>query len=684
MSTDALVPGPTPDLLQLLRTRFGFDQFRPGQREVIEAVLAGRDQLVIQPTGHGKSLLYQLPAILLEGPTLVISPLLALMRDQLDHLGERFGVPAASLNSDQDDEENESARRRAAAGELKVLFVSPEQLDNVERLAFLLSLQPSLVVIDEAHCISTWGHDFRPAYREIARMVGQLRRRSPRPVRVLALTATADAETEADIASQLEPLDVVRHAMDRPNLSLAVKRVSGLPEKLAILDALMTTGESALLYCSTRESTEIVGDWLAHRGHKVAAYHAGMEPDRKRTLQRAFLAGEYTAIAATNALGMGIDKSDLRTVVHVDVPGSITACYQEVGRAGRDGEPARGILLYDPDDLRVQEYFIHSAQPVAEDFATILEVTREPRRLTDIKRLSGLHPTRVTVVVAELVEQRFLSKEARGRTQWLVATNSPGTPDLTRYRVQDQVRRAGLERMVAYAETTGGCLMQTLRQSLGDPSAEPCGRCGACTGWTVESPDATEASAWAGARPVGIPGYVRQKLDDGSALFDSSGRSEAFLTFMRERATGTSSPELVERLATVARTLGTISGIVPVPSRSWSDRVPTARALASALGVPLVDVLGWRQAPEARQGELSNNDQRQANVDGRMIASGMLPNGTASPGGGRLLLLDDYVGSGSTLREAARALRKDLGHKGGLVPLTVARVRWRLGRPGVV
>lgn len=667
----------TPDLLQILQTRFGFDRFRPGQREVVEAVLAGRDQLVIQPTGHGKSLLYQLPATVLEGPTLVISPLLALMRDQLDHLGERFGVPAGSLNSDQTDDENELTRQRASNGELKVLFVSPEQLDNVERLSFLVGLQPSLLVIDEAHCISTWGHDFRPAYREIARMVAELRRRSTRRVTVLALTATADAETEADIAGQLAPLEVVRHAMDRPNLSLAVRRVQGLGEKLAILDQLMRNGESGLLYCSTRESTEIVGDYLAQRGHRVAAYHAGMDPDRKRTLQRAFLAGEYTAIAATNALGMGIDKSDLRTVIHVDVPGSITACYQEVGRAGRDGQPARGILLFDPDDLRVQEYFIHSAQPVAADFAMVLKVTAEPRRLTDIKRLSGLHPTRVTVVVAELVEQGFLRKEARGRTQWLVATNAAGEPDLGRYQVQDQVRRAGLERMVAYAEARDGCLMRTLRRALGDPSAEACGRCGPCTGWTIEGADTTEADAWVGARPVGIPGFVRQKLDDGSALFDSSGRSPDFLAFMRQRTTGASSPALVERLVAVARSLGPIAGVVPVPSRTWADREPTARALATALGVPLVDVLRWDPVPDARQGELSNNDQRHANVDGRMTASGNLPKG-------RLMLLDDYVGSGSTFREAARALRKGLGHAGGLVPLAVARVRWRLGRPGVV
>jgi ATP-dependent DNA helicase RecQ len=665
------------DLDALLRERFGFDHFRPGQRGVVEAVLAGQDQLVIQPTGHGKSLLYQLPAVLLPGPTLVISPLLALMRDQLEHLGGRFGVPAASLDSDQSEAENEDARRRAAAGELKVLFVSPEQLDNVERAAFLEGLHPSLVVIDEAHCISTWGHDFRPAYREIARLVRGLRSRASRPVRVLALTATADASTEQDIATQLAPLRVVRHAMDRPNLALSVLRVRGLGEKLAWLDAELPRLAPALLYCATREGTEVVAEYLALRRHRVAAYHAGMEPEQKRRLQRAFVAGDFTAISATNALGMGIDKSDLRTVVHVDVPGSVTACYQEVGRAGRDGAPARGILLFDPEDLRIQEHFVHAAQPVADDFATMLRVTAEPRRLTDLKRLSGLHPTRVTVVVAELVEQGFLVKEARARTQWYVATGRDGTPDLSRYTVQGEVRRAGLARMVGYAGGGDGCLMRTLRVALGDPSPAPCGRCSACTGATSPAPDATAAAAWVASRPVGFPGFARVRLEDGRALFDSERRSADFVGFMRERGTAVASPALVAQLVALARTLGPVTGVVTVPSRTWRARLDTARGVAEALDVPVLDVLRWHDEPALRQGELSNNDQRKDNVDGRMAGAGTLPSG-------RLLLLDDYVGSGHTLREAARVLVKRLGHDGGLAPLAVARVRWRLGRPGIV
>ncbi|MEM6931418.1 MAG: helicase-related protein, partial [Myxococcota bacterium] len=223
-------------------------------------------------------------------------------------------------------------------------------------------LKPSLVVVDEAHCISTWGHDFRPAYREIATLVQRLR--GDGDVRVLALTATADAKTELDIAGQLEPIEVQRRSMDRSNLALDVVAADDFGAKLELLDAIVGQLDGCgLVYCATRDNTEVAAEWLSSRGHRAAAYHAGLPPDHKRELQRAFLDGAFEAIAATNALGMGIDKSDLRYVVHLDMPGSITAYYQEVGRAGRDGEPAKGILLFDPDDRRIQEYFIHSARP---------------------------------------------------------------------------------------------------------------------------------------------------------------------------------------------------------------------------------------------------------------------------------------------------------------------------------
>jgi ATP-dependent DNA helicase RecQ len=664
------------DIQQLLHERFGFKAFRPGQQAAIEALLGGQDLLCIQPTGHGKSLLYQLPAVVLGGVTLVISPLLALMRDQLDHLERRFDIRAASLNSDQSDSENDDARRRANRGELQVLFVAPEQLDNVERLAFLQGLDLRLVVIDEAHCISTWGHDFRPAYREIARLVGVLRQ--ARPLRVLALTATADARTESDIAGQLAPLQVLRHTMDRPNLALSVRQVRGFGEKLDLLDVLVRGGGgSSLLYCATRENTEIVAAWLCSRGHRAVAYHAGMEPERKRSLQAGFVSGEFDAISATNALGMGIDKSDLRTVVHVDVPGSITACYQEVGRAGRDGEPARGVLLYDPADLRIQEYFIHSAQPVADDFSQVLKATADgPLSLTSIKQRSGLHPTRVTVVLAELVEQGHIVKEAQGRTQVYRNTGRTTAPDLGRYVQQHEVRTRGLQAMQAYAEGKS-CLMQTLRRALGDDQAARCGRCSNCGGEAVAGTTDGGGERWLQGRPVDLAGFQRLKLEDGRAVYDSQHRAEGFLAFMRGRTNPELPALLRDALTKLTADLGPVSAVVLVPSRTWAQGAAVAELIAKQLGVPVVAALKWAKEPEARQGELLNNDQRKANVDGCLRTVRLPPPG-------RVVLVDDYCGSGATFREAARALGKGAGHAGPFLPLAVARVRWRLGRPGIV
>ncbi|MCP4809883.1 MAG: RecQ family ATP-dependent DNA helicase [Proteobacteria bacterium] len=657
------------DIDTLLRDRFQMEAFRPGQREAIESLLGGQDLLCIQPTGHGKSLLYQLSAVALGGLTVVISPLLALMRDQLDHLEHRFRIGAGAINSDQDDDQNAATIRRAESGELSVLFLAPEQLDRLDRVAWLEQRDVRMVVIDEAHCISTWGHDFRPSYREIGRFVERVR--AGRDVRVLALTATADQRTAEDIARQLEPIEVVRQGMDRPGLSLFVRPADGFADKLRQLDGFLRDEPGcALLYCATRDNTHVVADYLSAQGHEVAAYHAGLAPDRKKDLQRRFLDGEFRAIAATNALGMGIDKADLRAVVHVDVPGSITAYYQEVGRAGRDGEPARGLLLYDPDDRRIQRYFIHSAQPAAGDFQAVRQaVASEPLRITDLKRTTGLHPTRVTVVIAELVEQGFVEKRLDGRRQVYASVGREGQPDLARYVNQNLVRTQGLEAMVRYA-VADGCRMQTLRAALGDLAAEPCGRCDVCTAPLELTLDG-DADDWLATRPVEIVGY-RRVLSAGRALYDSGRNSVRFQAFMRGRRAGPPSPDTLDALRALAHELGPDAVVVPLPSSTWAGRGETLEAL----GLPVWDGLSWAAAPEARQGTLLNNDQRRANVAGAMVAERDVPSGD-------VLLLDDYTGSGATLREAARALKAS-GHGGARVPIAVARVRWRLGRPGIV
>ncbi len=689
-----------------LRRYFGFDAFRSDQKEAIQTLMETHRVLCIQPTGHGKSLLYQLPSLWVEGLTLVISPLLALMRDQIRQLNERFGIPAASINSDQTDEENSVAQRSAIDGTIRILFIAPEKLDNLEIYKFLIRLNIGLLVVDEAHCISTWGHDFRPSYRQIVNAVRRFEKKND-DLRILGLTATANRRAEADIARQLadaankSPLKVLRTSMDRPNISLWVISVQGTAQKLEVLEKLLReTQGTGILYCATRDGTEIAAEYLTEKGLDVVSYHAGYDPDRKRQLQQTFMDGSTKVIAATNALGMGIDKSDLRFIVHLDVPGSVTAYYQEVGRAGRDGLPARGILLFDENDRRIQDHFIRSALPTIEDFRKVYANIRPDEEnalptLSAVKVRTGLHPTRVTLIMAELTEQGLIQKMMVRRRQVYCRTDKRTTPDLTRYTNQNTVRTAELEAMLRYGLGESGCLMQSLRLALGDEDAKPCGRCSQCRPdhfpQNLASSFTGEAARWLAQRNVPITATKIPRMSEGVSLLNGDLRSPLFIQFMRQRAKNNAGksfhelpPDLEKMLFTKLdrmRETRAFGLVVPLPSRTWSQWKFVGELVSERLDVPLyADLLAWKETPTHRQGELLNNDQRKANIKDKMKITRRIP-GLSDRA---ILLLDDYVGSGATLKEAVRTLRKQGGVSGDIVPLTMARVRWRLGARGMI
>ncbi|MDP1608902.1 MAG: ATP-dependent DNA helicase RecQ [Chlamydiales bacterium] len=682
-------------LKNTLQTVFGFQTFRPGQLEAISLLLEKKRLLCIQPTGYGKSLLYQLPACLLPGLTLVISPLLALMRDQLKHLNERFHIPAAAINTDQTEEENAEARQLALAGKIKVLFIAPEQLDHVDRFAFLLQLPIDLLVVDEAHCISTWGHDFRPSYRQILHLLSALTAKHA-DVHILALTATADQRVEDDIKRQLilseRPVAVLRENMDRPNIKLSVSQEPNLAAKLATCaDLLSSTEGCGLIYCATREHVELVAEFLQLQQFDVAAYHAGFESEDKQRLQQEFLADRYKALVATNALGMGIDKANLRFVIHFDVPGSITAYYQEVGRCGRDGLPSQGFLLFTSSDSQVQQYFIDASFPSPAHFDQVLQTTLsapEPLNLTAIKRLTGLHPTRVIIILAELVEQGFLSKESRGGVQVYRAIPKEDKPHLTRYEQQQKVKQKELQRMLEYGRQRAQCRMALLRSALGDLHTTPCGHCDVCSSsaTTTRDPQKIESiTAWLNDRPCPIGRIALYKISAGLSLFDAKMRSPLFIRFMKERGSVESPEEmdplliqlLLKRFSELVKHTS-FKGIIPIPSRSWKAQKNILLLLSRHVQLPVLDkALGWKEIPAQRQGELLNNDQRHYNVHQQIEAN---LEGLASSGA--YILFDDYTGSGNTLKEAGRALRAAKTFKGELVPFTIASLQWHLGKPG--
>jgi RecQ family ATP-dependent DNA helicase len=346
---------------EILKRYFGYDEFRPLQGEVIETVLAGRDALVLMPTGGGKSLCYQVPALIQDGLTLVVSPLISLMKDQVDAL-QAAGIPAACLNSAMPPAEAARVQAEAASGRLKILYVAPERLATPSMQNLLDRLRLALIAVDEAHCISEWGHDFRPEYRNLH----LLRERFPQ-VPVLALTATATGPVRRDILEQLRlgGAPVFLSSFNRPNLTYAVAPKREAEARLLVL-LRARPGESAIVYCGSRKNTERVSDALREAGFAAAAYHAGLEKGERNAVQERFIRDDLQVVVATVAFGMGINKPDVRLVVHYDLPKSVEGYYQETGRAGRDGLPSECVLFFSPGDRSRQMFLVNQIEDLDE------------------------------------------------------------------------------------------------------------------------------------------------------------------------------------------------------------------------------------------------------------------------------------------------------------------------------
>ncbi|MBD3248001.1 RecQ family ATP-dependent DNA helicase [Candidatus Falkowbacteria bacterium] len=355
-------------LLELLNIHYGFKDFRPGQAEAIDSVLSGKDTLVVMPTGGGKSLIYQLPALVMDGVTIVISPLIALMKDQVDSLA-RVGIPATFINSSISPDQAKERLNSIKQGEIKLLYIAPERFYNQEFVNSLSEMKVSLFAIDEAHCISQWGHDFRPSYLRLKSAI-ELAGRPP----VIALTATATPEVKEDIIKQLElkePNRIIK-GFARPNLQFAAVRAVDRQKMDFILNTVESNPEyCGIVYTGTRSKADEIAQALLDRDIEAVAYHAGMDPESRRWVQESFLKGKTKVIVATNAFGLGIDKPDIRFVIHHDLPGTLEAYYQEAGRAGRDGQPSFCILFHSSKDRYLQEFFIKGDNPPPE---TILEI----------------------------------------------------------------------------------------------------------------------------------------------------------------------------------------------------------------------------------------------------------------------------------------------------------------------
>lgn len=464
---------PTQGLTALLGERFGFASFRPHQQAICEAVTAGEDALVVMPTGAGKSLTYQLPGVARGGTTLVISPLIALIEDQAQKLSS-MGFRAERIHSGLSREKSRSVCFSYLDGDLDFLFIAPERLGVPGFVEMLAKRRLALVAVDEAHCISHWGHDFRPDYRMLRERIPRLGE-SP----VIALTATATPKVQDDILVQLGRPRANRfiHGFRRENIAIEMVEMTVSERADTACRLLATKGRRpAIIYAPTRKQAESVAAQLGReRRFKCAAYHAGMPPKERDEVQRAFLTGELEVIVATIAFGMGIDKSDIRTVVHLALPGSVEAYYQEIGRAGRDGEPSLAVLLYSYADIRVQEFFHERSYPepqILEDVASHLDHEYiDPEDLAD---QVDLDMEKLQVVLHKLrihggAVIDFDERVRVGHDRWRDT-----------YIEQREHKSSQLRLMARFPESTG-CRMITLVRYFGDKDADQaCGTCDVC------------------------------------------------------------------------------------------------------------------------------------------------------------------------------------------------------------
>jgi len=360
-------------LLELLKIHYGFENFRPGQEKAIDSVLAGLNTIVIMPTGGGKSLIYQLPAMVLEGVTIVISPLIALMKDQVDSLNV-LGIPAVAINSSLSPDETSARLEDVKNGRYKLLYIAPERFYNQEFNNALKEIKVSLFAIDEAHCISQWGHDFRPSYLRLKNVLEYFGHPP-----VVALTATATPEVKEDIIRQLDLKNpqVVITGFSRPNLQFGVIQAGDAQKPGLIIDALNATEGTGIIYTGTRAKADNLAQILLDQGIDSVVYHAGMDPEDRSWVQENFMKNKVRVIVATNAFGLGINKKDIRFVIHYDLPGTIEAYYQEAGRAGRDGLPSFCLLFYSPRDRYLREFFIKGDNPPPEIILKVYQTLTE-------------------------------------------------------------------------------------------------------------------------------------------------------------------------------------------------------------------------------------------------------------------------------------------------------------------
>ncbi len=512
---------------------FGYEQLRAGQAEAMASLVAGRDVLLVLPTGAGKSAVYQIPAVILRRPTVVVSPLIALQRDQVAALQEVGGQTRAhAVSSAASQGQRRAAFADMRAGQAEFLFLAPEQLANDEVLARVRALRPSFVAVDEAHCVSAWGHDFRPDYLRLGEFLDALGH-----PRVVALTATAAPPVREDIVERLHLRDphVIVRGFAPSNIALGVVRVMSDAEKReAVLLRAAAEVKPGVVYTGTRREAEEYAAAVAELGLAAAAYHGGLRTAVRNEVQHAFMGGELDVIVATSAFGMGIDKPDIRFVLHATVPDSPDSYYQETGRAGRDGKAAHAVLFYRPEDLGLRRFFA-SAMPDAGDIEVVADALVREERVTRrrLGEITGFGPRKLGRILNLLSEveptQRRNPPEASRRAVAVAESHR-------------RLEQSRIEMMRRYAETTG-CRRQFLLGYFGEHLPEPCGNCDTCRAGAGEAVDQPRRPLFPLQSRVRHPEFGTGMVmsydtdpDRVTVLFDEAGYRTLALAAVRDHA----------------------------------------------------------------------------------------------------------------------------------------------------
>lgn len=663
-----------------LKRIFGIDRFFDEQWDAIRRILSGERILMIQRTGFGKSLCYQYPATQFSGLTVIFSPLIALMRDQVKSLNSK-GISARYINSEQSPEENSATIQAALNGEIKILYIAPERQENQEWIEATRRMNLSMVVIDEAHTISVWGHDFRPAFRRIINLVKLL----PQDLPVLATTATATKRVQNDIEKQIGGhFTTIRGSLVRSNFNLYVIRVQSEDEKLVWLaQHLNNISGTGLVYTGTRVDTELYAKWLVQNGVNAVNYNAGHDAETRKEIENGLMANRYKCVVSTNALGMGIDKADIRFIIHTQIPASPIHYYQEIGRAGRDGKPTTIVLFYNEHiddngivaDYRLPKAFIDGARPSKDKYVKAINALKEePMTISELMKATNLKQTPVRVIKADLIEQGIIREVVNGRSKTL--EYQYGAPELDTQAFENLriAKLKDLDSMIGYVYTDKP-RMQYLCDFLDDDTATAFSNCDNTTlsKQTVQMTDEWTkriAEFHENYFPILEVGARSGNMIDGVAASYYGVSNVGNAIHRSKYENGGDFPDFLLRLTLKAfwKKLSDVNFdlVLYVPPTHSGDLVKNfAEKFANSIKVPLSS--GLYKARETNEQKIYQNSYlKQEN-----IKDAFTYDHPDDINGKKILLLDDIYDSGATMKEIGRLLTS-MGAE-LIVPIAIAK-----------